>query len=361
MESEKQREMSNKASESFPMNAGDGPNSYTLNSSYQRGGLNIVKEMIDEAISEKLDIHVLSTSELFSIADLGCSTGPNTFTVVQNIIDAVKLKFQSHCIEFQVFFNDHVSNDFNTLFKLLPSSRTYFAGGQPGSFHGRLFPKASLHFVHSSYALHWLSVVPNEVVNESSPAYNKGRIHYGNAAKEVIDAYSAQFAKDFEAFLQARAQELVPGGLMALLLPGIPDDTPPSQSPFVRLFELMGLSLADMTRMRLVSEAQLDSFNLPVYNASLEELKALIGKNGRFSIERMEPVFRYAPTAETCTIHLRAGGMERVFSEYFGSEIMDEFFDRFAKKVAESSILADLTEQNSAELFVLLQRKSSTS
>ncbi|KAK9091364.1 hypothetical protein Sjap_024541 [Stephania japonica] len=315
--------MSNKASESFPMNAGDGPNSYTQNSSYQRGGLNIVKEMIDEVISEKLDIDVLSSSELFSIADLGCSTGPNTFTVVQNIIDAVKLKFQSHSIEFQVFFNDHVSNDFNTLFKSLPPSRTYFAGGQPGSFHGRLFPKASLHFVHSSYALHWLSVVPNEVVNESSPAYNKGRIHYGNAAEEVIDAYSAQFAKDFEAFCK------------------------PGHKNF----------LVDMTETGLVSEAQLDSFNLPVYNASLEELRALTVKNGRFSIERMEPVFRYAPTAEMCTIHLRAGGMERVFSEHFGSEIMDEFFDRYAKNVAESSILNDLTEKDSAELFVLLKRK----
>ncbi|CAA3032622.1 SAM dependent carboxyl methyltransferase, partial [Olea europaea subsp. europaea] len=27
----------------------------------------------------------------------------------------------------------------------------------PGSFYGRLFPKKSLHFVHSSSSLHWLS------------------------------------------------------------------------------------------------------------------------------------------------------------------------------------------------------------
>lgn len=82
---------------------------------------------------------------------------------MQNIIDSVELKFQHECpaaIEFQVFFNDHSDNDFNTLFKSLPQSRSYYAAGVPGSFYSSLFPKSSLHFVHSSYTLHWLSKVP---------------------------------------------------------------------------------------------------------------------------------------------------------------------------------------------------------
>ncbi|KAL0409410.1 UNVERIFIED_CONTAM: Farnesoic acid carboxyl-O-methyltransferase, partial [Sesamum radiatum] len=49
-----------------------------------------------------------------------------------------------------VFFNDKVGNDFNTLFSSLPSERLYYATGVPGSFHGRLLPKASLHFAYSS-------------------------------------------------------------------------------------------------------------------------------------------------------------------------------------------------------------------
>jgi hypothetical protein len=57
------------------------------------------KVLINEDIAEKLDINELisssSSSKLFSIADLGCSVGPNTFIVVGNIIDSVKLKYQS--------------------------------------------------------------------------------------------------------------------------------------------------------------------------------------------------------------------------------------------------------------------------
>ena len=86
------------------------------------------KVLINEAIAEKLDLKQVISSKLFTIADLGCSTGPNTIIAVENIMEAVKLKYQSfgssqEALEFQVFFNDHVSNDFNTLFKSLPSDK----------------------------------------------------------------------------------------------------------------------------------------------------------------------------------------------------------------------------------------------
>ena len=71
----------------------------------------------------------------------------------------------------------------------------------------------SLHFIHSSFALKWLSKVPIEVMDEGSPAWNKGRIFSTNAQKEVVEAYATQFAKDIDSFLFARAQELVVGGL----------------------------------------------------------------------------------------------------------------------------------------------------
>jgi hypothetical protein len=72
------------------------------------------KVLINEDIAEKFDINELISSpciflKLFNIADLGCSVGPNTFIVVGNIIDSVKLKYQSFgpnqgALEFQVFF-----------------------------------------------------------------------------------------------------------------------------------------------------------------------------------------------------------------------------------------------------------------
>ncbi|KAI9079521.1 hypothetical protein K1719_038493 [Acacia pycnantha] len=81
-----------------------------------------------------LDLETLlhDSSNVIRIADLGCSVGPNTFFIFQNFIDTLNLKSQSQghgfdSLEFQVFFNDHVGNDFNTLFKSLPEEKQYYA------------------------------------------------------------------------------------------------------------------------------------------------------------------------------------------------------------------------------------------
>ncbi|WCJ33638.1 S-adenosyl-L-methionine-dependent methyltransferases superfamily protein [Euphorbia peplus] len=255
--------------ESYPMNGGDGTYSYANNSSLQKQSIKNTKSMIDETIRKKLDVKASNT---FRIADLGCSVGPNAFLCVQNIIQEVKLKYHHHEIpEFQVFFNDHTFNDFNTLFRSLPQDqKPYFAAGVPGSFHERLFPENSLHFVHSSNALHWLSHVPMELLDTNSPAWNKGRIFYHNAPEQVIKGYALQFAKDVEIFLNVRAKELVEGGIMVLLVPAriIPDGvTHPS---LLVLFDALGSCLMDMANAGLVSERIVDSFNLPLYLPSSE-------------------------------------------------------------------------------------------
>lgn len=211
--------------------------------------------MIDETITEKLEIQpFLSASKAFCIADMGCSVGPNTFYSVQNILDAVEKKFISEGFapdqipQFQVFFNDLPFNDFNTLFKSLHPEKRYFSAGVPGSFHGRLFPDSSLHFVHSSYSLQWLSEVPPEVLDKDSPAWNQGRIHYTNAPEVVVEAFAAQFAKDLGMFLEAREKELVEGSMMVLILPSSPDGIPFSDVPTGVLFNHLGSCLVDLAK-----------------------------------------------------------------------------------------------------------------
>jgi hypothetical protein len=234
----------------------------------QRGVVVVAKELLNKAIVEKLDKDIKLSSNTFHIADLGCSVGPNTFYSVENILEAVQSKYRiqgknSQIPEFQVFFNDHTRNDFNMLFKSLPQNRGYFAVGVPGSFHGRVFPSASIHIAHSSYAIQWLSRVPEAVVDRNSYAWNKGRIHYSNSTDEVIRAHETQYTKDMECFLHSRAQEIVHGGLMILMIPGRPDGTPHSHSLANITLQFLGLCLMDMARK--VIKEQSTALSLIVY------------------------------------------------------------------------------------------------
>lgn len=68
--------------------------------------------------------------------------------------------------------------------------------------------------MYSSNSVHWLSRVPKEVLDSISPAFNRGKFHYSGAPIEVAHAYAFQFHEDMEMFLNARAKELVVGGIM---------------------------------------------------------------------------------------------------------------------------------------------------
>lgn len=218
--------------------------------------MDATKEMVKEAMADKLDFEVpgFENSTAFQIADLGCSTGPSTFIAMQNIIEAVEQKHQNpSALEFQVFFNDRFDNDFNTLFKSLPPSRKYFATAVPGSFHSRLFPNSTLHFVYSSCALHWLSKVPEDIQDSESPAWSKDSIQCTGFVKEVAEVYAAQFKNDMECFLNARAEELVEGGLMVIILSALPDGIPMSRTTKGKTYGLSGSCLIDMAKTVRIS------------------------------------------------------------------------------------------------------------
>ncbi|XP_028776122.1 probable S-adenosylmethionine-dependent methyltransferase At5g38780 [Neltuma alba] len=357
---------SQKGSESyqaFPMNGGDGQHSYAQNSTNQRRGTDSAKNIINETILEKLNLetHLQNSSHTFRIADLGCSVGPNTFFTVQNIIEPVNLKYQSQeeyttdSVEFQVFFNDHVGNDFNTLFKSLPEDKQYFAAAMPGSFHGRLFPESSIHVFNSSYTLHWLSKVPKEIVDKNSRMYNKGKIYFTSEDKEVAEAYSAQFERDLESFLNSRVLELVPGGIMILIICCVP---PNALNSFQTSINIMGNVLAEMANKGLLSEELVDSFNIPIYVPTSEEARESIKKNGNFKIVKSEFLFRlmnseYQRDAHSSSMHFRAA-LEGVFKEHFEHEIVDDMFVQLEKRLAsEASILTDPRYKELGELLIL--------
>ncbi|KAK6921236.1 SAM dependent carboxyl methyltransferase [Dillenia turbinata] len=347
------------ASESYPMKGGAGPVSYINNSSLQREAADhAFKAVVTAAIIGNFDItHLPPFSNSCAIADLGCSTGPNTFIVMKKIIRAIMHRHQMEGhdddIEFQCFFNDHVSNDFNTLFFSLPTDRRYLVAGVPGSFYERLFGRASINFFSSTYALHWLCCAPKELSDLNSSVCNKGRITYANARNEVVEAFVAQFAKDMQTFLHARAEETVPGGLVSILMSGRPDGMHPSKSLYGPLFQPLESCLVDMANEGLVNKDEIDKFNIPLYSPSATEISLLVQRNGNFSIAKLESIHREylaIPSAAASR-----AGLEGILSKAFGNEIVDELYDRYAKRVAGISPIRG-EEGLAVQLFILLKR-----
>ena len=133
-----------------------------------------VKPMLEESITE---LYCTTFPECLKIADLGCSSGPNTLLPLWEIVECIGrscVRLSRKPPMFQVFLNDLPHNDFNSIFRSLGSFYEKLEkekekeggkfgecliAGMPGSFHKRLFPDHSIHFVHSSYGLHWLSQV----------------------------------------------------------------------------------------------------------------------------------------------------------------------------------------------------------
>ncbi|CAA0839644.1 S-adenosyl-L-methionine-dependent methyltransferases superfamily protein [Striga hermonthica] len=340
----------------YHMMGGDGPHSYAQNSDYQRQLVVWSEGLIHELITEHLD----TSFNTIRIADLGSSVGPNAFLAVRNIISAIKAKCtstQQHVPEFHVFFNDLPDNDFNTLFRNLPRDGGYFACASPGSFHGRLFPRKTVDIAHCSTALHWLSRVP-EGVGE------RGSVHYSGAGNEVRRAYREQYEVDMRDFLSSRAEELVPGGLMLLLVLGFPDGEVLSDSGIGVAFQILGSCLHHMAKMGKLSEDKVDSFNLPFYYPSPSELKTLIEANGLFHIERMANLggaMRCKPDPQALTWHLRVvieGLIEKHFGIRGSGMVMDELFRLYFQKLLKSPILVDEKYYKETNYFVCLKRKA---
>ncbi|RZC54513.1 hypothetical protein C5167_013369 [Papaver somniferum] len=345
----------------------------------KRRGIDLSQGMIKEAIAKEFNVEnqlMNNPNATFRIVDLGCSVGSNCFTSINDIIEGIDLKFKTYfqglelkqtaTPEFQVYFNDIASNDFNTLFASIPLEKHYFASGVPGSFYGHFFPRASVHFINSSTALHWLSRVPKETGDIDSSASNKGRIHYTNASDEVFQAYSTQYVMDMEAFLLARGHEIVYGGLMFILVPAISNETLVSQTSPGLFLDVLGSCLMEMAKMfvacvlNIVDEAKVDSFNLPVYFTSSKQVKELIERTGCFTVERLEKLETVFPQssgdAQIISNHTREV-VEEIIKQHFGlsDNALHKLFDLYSKKLVDSLSIFTKLEDKSFQMFLVLK------
>ncbi|GMI80266.1 hypothetical protein like AT5G38020 [Hibiscus trionum] len=358
------------------MNAADHEISYANNSVLQKAVISKLTPIIEESVTYMFRE---TKPTCIKVADLGCSSGPNTFHTISQVIDTIHgicKRQQSELPEFEVLLNDLPENDFNSVFKSVPDfierlkkekgEVGCYVGGVAGSFYDRLFPTRSLHFVHSSYSLHWLTKLPEGIEN------NKGNVYMARTSpSNVFKAYADQFQKDLTKFLSLRSKEMIPQGRMVLALMAR-ENADPSDEDYC--WDHVAKSFLDLVEQGVVEEADVDSFNLPFYTPCKEEVAEIVEREGSFGINDLQILevdtgplytdekFRKKDSSFNIYVHmgkniantLRAV-VEPLVCSHFGDAIIERLFTRLAINLADT--LSNTMPHKMVNIVVSLTKK----
>ncbi|CAN0919219.1 Salicylate carboxymethyltransferase [Linum grandiflorum] len=118
---------------------------------------------------------------------------------------------------------------------------------------------------------------------------NRGNIYISTSCSPpgVEEVYQRQFHKDFSLFLRCRSQELVIGGRMVLTIIGRRSQYP-SAKEGCYFWHLLSLVLNQMASEGLIDKDKLGSFNIPEYMPSPMEVEAEVKNEGSFVIDQLQ-------------------------------------------------------------------------
>lgn len=344
------------------MATGDGETSYTKNSRIQEKTMFQIKPVLEEATRA---VYTALHPQTMVVADLGCSSGPNTLRFVSEVIGIIA----RHCKEYgrqhdhtqlQFFLNDLPGNDFNNLFQLIQQFNKSTAinhkseaaealpppcyiSGLPGSYYTRIFPSESVHLFHSLFCLQWRSEAPEGNKKTCLDIYITKTM-----SPSMVKLFQQQFQKDFSLFLRLRYEELVSGGQMVLTFIGRKHENV-FTGESNHLYGLLAQSLKSLVDEGLVEKEKLESFYLPMYSPSVGEVEAILKQVGLFNMNHVK-VFQtnWDPydDLESDVVHnsIRSGEnvakclravMQPLVASQFGEPILDKLFKEYARRVAK--------------------------
>ncbi|KAK4859633.1 hypothetical protein QYF36_008990 [Acer negundo] len=317
------------------MNKGEGESSYLQNSGISPFLSEKSKRALERAVESILEENSVPL-QVLSVADLGCATSLSTFSVMATAIDTTKKMQVVAPPEFQFLLNDLPGNDFDTLTRGLSrflngekcKGVSCFAMVSPGSFYGRLFPRNTLHLFYSCYSVCFLSKVPR-LRDEAGLALNKGKIYISKKSPGAVrEAYLCQYQQDLSLFLKSRSEEMVAnGGRVVLILPGRESADPTSEDVCYH-WEILAEAIAS-----IVDDAdKLDSFDVPYYVPSIEEIKQVVDKEGSFELEMIEISATDGGGLENISVKELTNSIrcftESMISHHFGMNIVDKLYDK---------------------------------
>ncbi|CAF1264240.1 unnamed protein product [Rotaria sordida] len=223
---------------------------YNENSSSQLAMVNYMIPYIHMGI-DHLDIS--SSSSPLIIADFGSSHGRNSIEAMKIIIQYLQ-QTNKLITSPLVVHNDLPTNDWTTLFQLLAEDNSYQGMAIGRSFYKQCLPSNSLSIGFSSASMNWLSKVPCTITNHR---------FYTFANEKEHEAFKHQSKLDFDAFIENRSRELVPGGILILSIPSADHQGTVSAAPYCdHVYTCAKL---------LFNEQELSDLTIPVYWRSLSE------------------------------------------------------------------------------------------
>ncbi|EES15454.1 hypothetical protein BDA96_07G235300 [Sorghum bicolor] len=350
------------------MSRGDGEDSYASNSRLQEKSILKTRPVLHKAVAAAHASSLSSGGGAMVVADLGCSSGPNTLLVVSEVLGAVADRREDLAMaagaqpqHVQFFLNDLPGNDFNLVFQSLELFKKlavkdkgdalppYYVAGLPGSFYTRLFPDRCVHLFHSSYCLMWRSKVPDELAGGA--VVNEGNMYiWETTPPAVVALYRRQFQEDFSLFLRLRHRELVSGGQMVLAFLGRKNkDVLHGEVSY--MWGLLAQALQSLVKQGRVEKEKLDSFNLPFYAPSVDEVRDVIRQSQAFDvthIQLFESNWDPHDDMEDDDGGLVLDGVQSgvnvakciravigpLIAHHFGDHVLDGLFELYAKNVA---------------------------
>lgn len=174
------------------------------------------------AVLERALAAVAIPSGPLTIADFGSSQGHNSMVQMAMALDRLTKRTGSGR-DIMVVHTDLPHSDFTSLFVMLDTAPDSYRRGRDHvfasaigrSFYERLLPAGSLAFGWSAFALHWMSALPVTLRAHIWPA---------SASPDEAKLLAEVAAADWRNFLSRRAEELVPGGQLVLVI-GSADET----------------------------------------------------------------------------------------------------------------------------------------
>jgi hypothetical protein len=253
----------------IPSMVGDG--FYDRNSQVQEQFIHSSAELLEDAARSI----PLPKKGPLGLADLGCSEGKNSLILLQRLTDLIRQRRPQQ--ELMITHNDLPGNNWSGLFSRLqanPYGANCWALASATSFFQTVVPPGSLHIACCYSAVHWLSQLP--------PVPDPSGVLFARMVEPSRALMAAQAAQDWRAFLQARAQELVPGGRLLVVGGGRDGEDVAG----LKMYALLDQILQDLGR---------PPFVMPIYYRSEQEIKAPLEATGfkceHFRVQRLTTPF----------------------------------------------------------------------